>query len=129
MNNSRIYGGGIALYESSHLLLKSHTYFFILYHVWDCFLSSCRSNYKWEKFFKKPEPSFNSDDTEFALITPGTPAAICETSTVSVVSVEMRQESLLFDENNNDDSNKISLIICHSYLLCNRYNSSVCKNK
>ena len=50
------------------------------------------------KIFKKPTPFFNSEDTEIGLMRLGSPADVCETSSVSMVSVEMRRESLLFDE-------------------------------
>ena len=37
-------------------------------------------------------------DAEVPLMCPGSPALICETSSVTVVSVVMRRESLLDDE-------------------------------
>ena len=39
-----------------------------------------------------------TEEAEVPLIHPGSPALICETSSVTVVSVVMRRESLLDDE-------------------------------
>ena len=47
---------------------------------------------------KKPPPDTITDDAEIPLMRPGSPALICETSSVTVVSVVMRRESLLDDE-------------------------------
>ena len=72
----------------------------ILYHVWDC-LSKSRLKQPIAKImmaFKKPRPAPSTDDTEIPLVHPGSPALICETSSVTVVSVVMRRESLLDDE-------------------------------
>ena len=72
----------------------------ILYHVWDLLLMSYLHKLITyvKSIFKKPEPFFNFDGAEVPLIRPGSPAVTCETSSVSVVSVKMRRESLLFDE-------------------------------
>ena len=72
----------------------------ILYHVCDQMLKTCLQQLitRVKRILKKPEPVLNSDDTEIPLIRPGSASIICETSSVSVVSVKMRQESLLFDE-------------------------------
>ena len=72
----------------------------ILYHVWDLLLMSHLHKLITyvKSIFKKPEPFFNFDGAEVPLIRPGSPAVTCETSSVSVVSVKMRRESLLFDE-------------------------------
>ena len=72
----------------------------ILYHVWDRMLKFCLEKVitRVKKIFKKPEPFLNSDDTEIALMRPGSPSIICETSSVSVISIEMRHEALLFDK-------------------------------
>ena len=72
----------------------------ILYHVWDRLLMSRLKKLitSVKRIFKKPEPFFNSDGAEVALMRPGSPSFTCETSSVSVVSVKMRRESLLFDE-------------------------------
>ena len=72
----------------------------ILYHVWDRLLNSyfLQLYMRVKKMFKKPEPLFNSDDTEIALMCPGSPSIVCEPSSMSVVSVEMRHELILFDE-------------------------------
>ena len=48
--------------------------------------------------FKKPPPDPVTDDAVVPLMRSGSPALICETSSVSVVSVVMRRESLLDDE-------------------------------
>ena len=72
----------------------------ILYHVWDYLSKSCLKQpiAKIMKVFKKPPPDPITDDTEIPLMLPGSPALSCETSSVSVVSVVMRRESLLDDE-------------------------------
>ena len=72
----------------------------ILYHVWDHLLKSHLQQLitRVKRIFKKPAPIFYSDDAEIALMPPGSPSIICETSSVSVVSVKMRRESLIFDE-------------------------------
>ena len=72
----------------------------ILYHVWDCLSKSHlkRPIAKIMRVFKKPQPAPFTDDTKVPLIHPGSPALICETSSVTVVSVVMRRESLLDDE-------------------------------
>ena len=72
----------------------------ILYHVWDHLLKSHLQQLitRVKRIFKKPASIFNSDDAEIALMPPGSPSIICETNSVSVVSVKMRRESLIFDE-------------------------------
>ena len=72
----------------------------ILYHVWNRLLNSQLQKLirRMKRIFKKPAPFFNYDDAEIALMLPGSPSFICETSSVSVVSVEMPREPLLFDE-------------------------------
>ena len=72
----------------------------ILYHVWDYLSKSCLKQpiAKIMKVFKKPRLDPITDDAEIPLIRPGSPALSCETSSVSVVSVVMRRESLLDDE-------------------------------
>ena len=74
----------------------------ILYHVWDYLSKSCLKQpiAKIMKVFKKTLPDPVTDDAEVPLIRPGSPALSCETSSVSVVSVVMRRESLLDDEYN-----------------------------
>ena len=71
----------------------------IFYHVWDRLLKSHLQEpiAKFRKIFKHPPPS-SSNDMEHPLIRPGSPSVECTTTSVSVVSVEMRRESLLFDE-------------------------------
>ena len=72
----------------------------ILYHVWDYLSKSCLKQpiAKIKRVFKKPQPDPVTDDSEIPLMHPGSPALSCETSSVSVVSVVMRRESLLYDE-------------------------------
>ena len=72
----------------------------IVYHVWDHYfvkISFTITNYK--KIFKKHIPHPITDGTDVPLTCPGSPALICETSSVSVVSLAMRRETLLFDDN------------------------------
>ena len=72
----------------------------ILYHVWDQLSKSClkRPLAKIMRVFKKPLSDPITDDTEVSLTRSGSPALICESSSVTVVSVLMRRESLLDDE-------------------------------
>ena len=74
----------------------------IFYHVWDRLSKSClkRPFAKIRSVFKKPQLDPIVDDVEVPLMRPGSPALICETNSVTVVSVVMRRESLL---NNEDD--------------------------
>ena len=48
--------------------------------------------------FKKLPPTPITGDAEVPLIHPGSPPLVCETSLMTVVSVVMRRESLLDDE-------------------------------
>ena len=71
----------------------------ILYHVWDRIKSHLQQVItRVKRIFTKPAPFINSDDAEVPLMRPGSPAVVCETSSVSVVSVEMTREPLIFDE-------------------------------
>ena len=72
----------------------------IFYHVWNHLSKTCLKQpiVKIMRVFKKTPPNPITDDTEVPLILPGSPALICETSSVTVVSVVMRRESLLDDE-------------------------------
>ena len=72
----------------------------IFYHVWDHLSKSClkRPFAKIMSLFTKPPPNPITDDAVVPLMHPGSPALICETSSVTVVSVVMRRESLLDDE-------------------------------
>ena len=72
----------------------------ILYHVWDQLSKSClkRPFAKITRVFKKPPSDPVTNDAVIPLMRPGSPALICNTSSVSVVSVVMRRESLLDDE-------------------------------
>ena len=74
----------------------------IFYHVWDHLSKSClkRPFAKIRNVFKKPQLDPIIDEVEVPLMCPGSPALICETSSVTVVSVVMRRESLL---DNKDD--------------------------
>ena len=72
----------------------------ILYHVWNRLSESFLKQpfAKIMRVFKKLPSDHITDDAEIPLMRPGSPALICETSSVSVVSVVMRRESLLDDE-------------------------------
>ena len=72
----------------------------IFYHVWDYLSKSCLKQQlaKIRNVFKKPQLDPIIDEVEVPLMCPGSPALICETSSVTVVSVVMRRESLLDDE-------------------------------
>ena len=72
----------------------------ILYHIWDRMSKSClkRPIAKIMRVFKKPQPAPFTNDTKVLLISSVSPALICETSSMTVVSVVMRRESLLDDE-------------------------------
>ena len=73
----------------------------ILYHIWNRLSKYCLKQpfAKIMRVFKKPPPDLITDDAKVPLMHPGSPALICETSSVTVVSVVMRRESLLDDEN------------------------------
>ena len=79
----------------------------IIYHVWDHLSKSClkRPIAKIMRVFKKTQQNVITDDSDVPLMCPGSPALICDTSSVTVVSVVMRRESLLDDE---DDKYLIS---------------------
>ena len=71
----------------------------VFYHVWDPQLNFCLQKpiTNITKIFKKPPPSLSSNDLELSLIDSSS-SLICERkSTMSVVSVEMKRESMLFD--------------------------------
>ena len=72
----------------------------ILYHVWDYLSKSClkRPIAKIMRVLKHSPSDSITEDAEVPLLRPGSPAIICETSSVTVVSVVMRRESLLDDE-------------------------------
>ena len=72
----------------------------IFYHVWDHLSKSCLKQplAKIRNVFKKPQLDPTIDEVEVPLMCPGSPASICETSSVTVVSVVMRRESLLDSE-------------------------------
>ena len=76
----------------------------IFYHVWDRLLKS-RSQQLMEivkKIFKKFPPFSHFNDIEDPPSRPGSPVVVCNTTSVSVVSVDLRRESILFDK---DDKN------------------------
>ena len=72
----------------------------LLYHVWDRLLKS-HSHIPIEKFkkiFKKPPPPSSSNDVELPSTRPGSPSVESKPTSTSILSVEMRRESLLFDD-------------------------------
>ena len=73
----------------------------IFYHVWDHLLKSHSQQLmvKVRKIFKKFPPFSQFNDIEDPPSSPGSPAVVCNTTSVSVVSVEMRRETLLFNKN------------------------------
>ena len=82
----------------------------ILYHVWDrlmfynvwdrIFKSHCQQPLtKVKEILKKPSLPSSSNDMELPLIHPGSPDVERRSISMSVVSVEMKRESILFDQN------------------------------
>ena len=72
----------------------------IFYNVWDCLLKSRfrQAITKVKEVFEKPPPPSSSNDLELSLA--HSRSSVGETkSTMSVVSVEMKRESILFDIN------------------------------
>ena len=71
----------------------------IFYHVWDCLLKSCLQQpiTKVKKIFKKPPQTSSSNDLQTSLMNSGSPIGVSKSSSMSVVSVEMKRESILFD--------------------------------
>ena len=70
----------------------------IFYHVWDCLIKACLQQpiTKVKKIFKKPTSSSSSNDLELSLM--HSRSHVDETKvTTSVVSLEMKRESILFD--------------------------------
>ena len=76
----------------------------IFYHVWDRLLKSCLKQpiTKVKEIFKPPSPPV-TNNLEVPLMS--SDDVVCKTSSVSVVTLEMRRESLLF----NDDSRASAL--------------------
>ena len=74
----------------------------IVYHVWDRLLKSRLQQpiTKVKNIFKKSPPSSTSKNLEFPLIDPGSPDVERRSISMSVVSVEMKRESILFDQDN-----------------------------
>ena len=75
----------------------------IFYHVWDRLLKSRLQQLitKFKNIFKKPPPSSTSNnDLELPLIDTGSPDVQGRSISMSVVSVEMKRESILFDQDN-----------------------------
>ena len=72
----------------------------ILYHVWDHLLKSHlqQTIRKVQKIFKKPLPLSISNDMKLPLMHSRSPGAEGKSISISVVSVEMRRESILFDQ-------------------------------
>ena len=72
----------------------------IFYHVWDRLFKSHlqQSITKVKKIFKKPPPNSSSNDIELPLIDPGSPDVERRSFSMSVVSVEMDQEPIIFDQ-------------------------------
>ena len=76
----------------------------ILYHVWDRLLKSYSQQTiaKVKEIFKKPPPPSSSNDTELTSTLPRSPDVdvdvVRKSTTTSVLSMEMRRESLLFDD-------------------------------
>ena len=72
----------------------------ILYHVWDHLSKSHMQQpiTKVMNIFKKPPPYSSSNDIELLLIHPGSPDVKRRCFSMSVVSMEMERESILFDQ-------------------------------
>ena len=81
----------------------------ILYHVWDRLMFynvwDRLFKYNWQQTFtkvkkilKKPPPPSTSNDLELPFIHPGSPDVQRRSTSMSVVSVEMNRESILFDQ-------------------------------
>ena len=68
----------------------------ILYHIWDCLLKS-HSHMPIEKFkmFKKLPPPSGSNDLELTSMHLGSPSIESKPTSTSILSVEMRRETLL----------------------------------
>ena len=72
----------------------------ILYHIWDCLLKS-HSHIPIEKFkkiFKKLPPRPGSNDLELTSMRPESPSIESKPTSTSILSVEMRQETLQLDD-------------------------------
>ena len=89
-------------WSSFVLILLSFVVFcgVITYHVWDrLFKSHCQQPItKVKNILKKPPPPSTSNHMELSFIHPGSPD-VERSISMSVVSVEMRRESILFDQN------------------------------
>ena len=98
-------------WSSFFLVLLSFIVFcgIILYHVWDrlifynvwdrIFKSHCQQPItKVKEILKKPPPSSSSNDMELPLIHPGSPNDERRSISTSVVSMDMKRESILFDQ-------------------------------
>ena len=74
----------------------------IFYHVWNRLLKYNLQQLiaKVKEIFKKLSSSSSLNNMENPLISPGSPKVECTTTSVSVVSVGMRRESLLFNKDN-----------------------------
>ena len=71
----------------------------IIYHIWDRLLKSRLQKLitKVKKFFKKPPQTSSSNDLQTSLMNSGSPIGVSKSTSMSVVSVEMKRESILFD--------------------------------
>ena len=72
----------------------------ILYHIWDHLLRSHLQQIitKVKKMLKKPLPLSTSNDMKLPLMHSRSPGAERKSVSISIVSVEMRRESILFDQ-------------------------------
>ena len=72
----------------------------ILYHVWDHLLKSHMQQpiTKVMNIFKKPPPYSSLNDIELPFIHPGSPDVESRCISMSVFSMEMERESILFDQ-------------------------------
>ena len=72
----------------------------IVYHVWDRLLKSRLQQLitQFKNILKKSPPSSISKNLELPLIDPGSPDVQKRSISMSVVSVEMKRESILFDQ-------------------------------
>ena len=72
----------------------------MFYHIWDCLLKSHVQQpiTKVKNIFKKPPPYSSSNDIELPLIHPGSPDVERRSISMSVLSMEIERESILFDQ-------------------------------
>ena len=72
----------------------------MFYNVWDRLFKSYwkKPITKVKKILKKPPPPPTSNDLELPTIHPGSPVLERKSTSMSMISVEMRRESILFDQ-------------------------------